>query len=134
VYNAMIDRRPRVIVRCAGVDDVVAAVNFARDGGLGIAVRGGSHSVPGFGTADDAVVIDLVRMQGVEVNPARRTARAQGGPTWGPSTTPPTRTAWPRRAGSSPRPASAGSRSAAGSATSPAGTGSPATTCAQPRS
>jgi FAD/FMN-containing dehydrogenase len=83
VYNAMIDRRPRVIVHCAGVDDVVAAVNFAREAGLAIAVRGGSHSVPGFGTADDAVVIDLVRMQAVEVDPTRKTARAQGGATWG---------------------------------------------------
>jgi FAD/FMN-containing dehydrogenase len=83
VYNAMIDRRPRVIVRCTGVDDVVAAVNLAREDGLGIAVRGGSHSVPGFGTADDAVVIDLVRMQAVDVDPTRKTARAQGGATWG---------------------------------------------------
>ena len=83
VYNAMIDRRPHVIVRCAGVDDVVAAVNLAREAGAGVAVRGGSHSVPGFGTADDAVVIDLVRMQAVEVDSARKTARAQGGATWG---------------------------------------------------
>jgi FAD/FMN-containing dehydrogenase len=83
VHNAMIDRRPRVIVRCAGTDDVAAAVNFARDGGLDLAVRGGSHSVPGFGTADDAVVIDLSRMQAVEVDPETRTARAQGGATWG---------------------------------------------------
>jgi FAD/FMN-containing dehydrogenase len=83
VYNAMIDRRPRVIVRSAGVDDVVAAVNFARDGDLAVAVRGGSHSVPGFGTGDDAVVIDLSGMQSVEVDPGERTARAQGGATWG---------------------------------------------------
>ena len=83
VYNAMIDRRPNVIVRAAEVDDVVAGVNYARDNGLAIAVRGGSHSVPGFGTADDAVVIDLVGMQRVEVDAARRTARAQGGTTWG---------------------------------------------------
>jgi len=83
VYNAMIDRRPRVIVRCAGADDVVAAVNFARESGLDLAVRGGSHSVPGFGTADDAVVIDLSRMQAVEVDPGARTARGQGGATWG---------------------------------------------------
>ena len=60
VYNAMIDRRPRVIVRPVGVDDVVAAVNFARENGLAVAVRGGSHSVPGFGTGDDAVVVDAV--------------------------------------------------------------------------
>ena len=83
VYNAMIDRRPRVIVRPAGADDVVAAVNFARDNQLDLAVRGGSHSVPGFGTADDAVVIDLCRMQAVEVDPDARTARGQGGATWG---------------------------------------------------
>jgi FAD/FMN-containing dehydrogenase len=83
VHNAMIDRRPRVIIRCADADDVVAAVNFARESGLDLAVRGGSHSVPGFGTADDAVVIDLSRMQAVEVDPEMRTARAQGGATWG---------------------------------------------------
>jgi len=83
VYNAMIDRRPSVIVRCAGAEDVVAAVNFARESGLDLAVRGGSHSVPGFGTADDAVVIDLSRMQAVEVDPGASTARGQGGATWG---------------------------------------------------
>jgi FAD/FMN-containing dehydrogenase len=83
VHNAMIDRRPRVIVRCAGVEDVVAAVNLARDSGADLAVRGGSHSVPGFGTADDAVVIDLSRMQAVEVDAESMTARAQGGATWG---------------------------------------------------
>lgn len=83
VYNAMIDRRPRVIVRCAGPDDVVAAVNFARESELDLAVRGGSHSVPGFGTADDAVVIDLARMQAVDVDAGTSTARAQGGATWG---------------------------------------------------
>ncbi len=83
VYNAMIERRPRVIVRCADADDVVAAVNYARENGLAIAVRGGSHSVPGFGTGDDAVVIDLVRMQRVDVDPGKRTARAEGGTTWG---------------------------------------------------
>jgi FAD/FMN-containing dehydrogenase len=83
VYNAMIDRRPRVIVRPASADDVVAAVNFARDNQLDLAVRGGSHSVPGFGTADDAVVIDLCRLQAVDVDPDARTARGQGGATWG---------------------------------------------------
>jgi FAD/FMN-containing dehydrogenase len=83
VHNAMIDRRPRVIVRCAGTDDVVAAVNLARENELDLAVRGGSHSVPGFGTADDAVVIDLSGMQAVEVDPETSTARAQGGATWG---------------------------------------------------
>jgi FAD/FMN-containing dehydrogenase len=83
VYNAMIDRRPRAVVRCMGVNDVVAAVNFARDNGLGVAIRGGGHSVPGFGTCDDGLVIDLSGMRTVTVNAAERTARAQGGATWG---------------------------------------------------
>jgi len=83
VYNAMIDRRPQAIVRCASTEDVAAAVDFARENGLDLAVRGGSHSVPGFGTADDAVVTDLSGMQEVTVDPGARTARAQGGTTWG---------------------------------------------------
>ena len=81
VHNAMIDRRPRVVVRCAGVEDVVAAVNVARESGTDLAVRGGSHSVPGFGTADDAVVIDLSGIRGVDVDAEAMTARAQGGAT-----------------------------------------------------
>jgi FAD/FMN-containing dehydrogenase len=83
VYNAMIDRRPHVIVRPLDVDDVVAAVNFARESNHPIAIRGGGHSVPGFGTGDDAVVIDLNGMQQVEVDAGAKTARAQGGATWG---------------------------------------------------
>ena len=83
VYNAMIDKRPRVIVQATDVEDVKAAVTFAREGALAIAVRGGGHSVPGFGTGDDAVVIDLSRMRGVRVDPEKRTARSEGGATWG---------------------------------------------------
>jgi FAD/FMN-containing dehydrogenase len=83
VYNAMIDRRPRVVVRPTGADDVAAAVSFAREGGLELAVRGGGHSVPGFGTVDDGVVIDLSSVRGVSVDPGSRTARVQGGATWG---------------------------------------------------
>src|SRR5213593_4126335 len=75
VYNAMIDRRPAVVIRCANVGDVVAAVNFARENGLDLAVRGGSHSVPGFGTCDDGVVIDLSGMRSVTVDAKSSTAR-----------------------------------------------------------
>src|SRR3989337_1780899 len=83
VYNAMIDKRPAAIVRCTGVADVIAAVKAARADGIGIAVRGGGHSVPGFGTADDALVVDLGRMKGIRVDPAAKTVRAEGGCTWG---------------------------------------------------
>ncbi len=83
VYNFMIDRHPRVIVRCAGVTDVVAAVDFARNNELDLAVRGGAHSVPGFGTCDDGVVVDLSGMREVRVDPTARTADAAGGATWG---------------------------------------------------
>ena len=83
VYNAMIDRRPLAIVRCVDAGDVMAAVEHARDGGLDLSVRGGSHSVPGFGTNDGGVVIDLSAMKGVRVDPHTRTARAGGGATWG---------------------------------------------------
>jgi len=83
VYNAMIDKRPAVIVRCTGVADVIAAVKAAKASGLAIAVRGGGHSVPGFGTADGALVIDLGRMRGIRVDPAAKTVRAEGGCTWG---------------------------------------------------
>ncbi len=83
VFNGMIDKRPAVVVRPENAADVVVAVNFARDGGLDLAVRGGGHSVPGFGTVDDGVVIDLSGMRGVEVDAGARTARAQGGAPWG---------------------------------------------------
>lgn len=83
VYNAMIDRRPDVIVRCANAGDVMAAVDFARENGLDLAVRGGSHSVPGFGTCEAGVVVDLSAMRAVRVDPVSQTARAEGGATWG---------------------------------------------------
>lgn len=83
VYNAMIDRRPAVIVQAADADDVAAAVDHAREGGSPIAIRGGGHSVPGFGTIDDGLVVDLSSMRTVTVDPVKQTARAQGGSTWG---------------------------------------------------
>jgi FAD/FMN-containing dehydrogenase len=83
VYNAMIDARPLAIVRCATPDDVAAVVRYAAENGIPVAVRGGSHSVPGFGTADGAIVADLSPMQSVEVDDAATTATAGGGTTWG---------------------------------------------------
>jgi FAD/FMN-containing dehydrogenase len=83
VYNAMIDRRPAVIVRCVDAGDVMACVDFARDQGVDLAVRGGGHSVPGFGTCEGGIVVDLATMRGVRVDPREHTARAEGGATWG---------------------------------------------------
>jgi FAD/FMN-containing dehydrogenase len=83
VFNGMIDRHPAAVVRVANAGDVAAAVTFAREGGLDLAVRGGGHSVPGFGTVDDGIVIDLSSMRGVEVDAGAKRARAQGGATWG---------------------------------------------------
>jgi FAD/FMN-containing dehydrogenase len=83
VYNGMIDRRPALIARCAGVADVIDAVNLARDRGLPLAVRCGGHNVAGKGTCDDGIVIDLSGMKGVHVDAARRTAVVNGGVLWG---------------------------------------------------
>jgi len=83
VYNGMIDRRPAVIVRCTDAADVMATVQFAREGGKDLSIRGGSHSVPGFGTNDGGVVIDLAPMKGIRVDPQAKTVRAEGGCTWG---------------------------------------------------
>jgi FAD/FMN-containing dehydrogenase len=82
VYNAMHDKRPAIIVRAADAGDIRATVDFARDHELLLAVRGGSHSVPGYGTCDEGVVLDLGAMRGIRVDPERRTARAEGGCTW----------------------------------------------------
>ncbi len=83
VYNHMIDVRPAAVVRCADAEDVAAVVRYAAESGSDLAVRGGGHSVPGFGTAEGAVVADLGGMSSVVVDPTTRTARAGGGATWG---------------------------------------------------
>jgi hypothetical protein len=79
VWNAMIDRRPGAVVYCAGPDDVVAAVKFARSRSLLAAVRAGGHNIGGASVCDDGLVIDLSRMKQIEVDPIKRTARAQAG-------------------------------------------------------
>ncbi len=82
VYNFMIDKRPLAVVECASVADVQATVRYAHENNLALAVRGGGHSVPGFGTDDGAVVADLSQMNSVTVDAASATARAGGGTTW----------------------------------------------------
>lgn len=83
VWNAMIDKYPALIVRCAGVADVLRAVTFARTHDLPVAVRGGGHNVAGNATCDGGVVIDLSRMKSIRIDPLRRVARAEPGLTWG---------------------------------------------------
>jgi FAD/FMN-containing dehydrogenase len=83
VYNGMIDRRPRWIARCFNVADVIASVHFARDNDILVAIRGGGHNAGGLGICEGGLVIDLSLMRSVRVNPAARTARAEGGCTGG---------------------------------------------------
>lgn len=82
VWNGMIDKHPALIARCSGVADVIAAVNFARENDLLVAVRGGGHNAAGNATCDGGLVIDMSPMKGIQVDPDRQTARAQGGVTW----------------------------------------------------
>lgn len=82
-YNALIDKRPALIVQCAGVGDVMDAVAFARTHNVLVSIRGGGHNVAGRALVDGGMVIDLSPMKGIRVDPRRRTIRAQGGVTWG---------------------------------------------------
>jgi len=83
VHNGLIDKRPALIAQCRGVADIVAAVQLARRQQLAVAVRGGGHNVAGRATIDGGLMIDLSLMKGIHVDAAARTARAQGGVTWG---------------------------------------------------
>jgi FAD/FMN-containing dehydrogenase len=83
IWNGMIDRRPALIVRCTGTADVVACINFARQEGLPLAIRGGGHNVAGSAVCDDGLVVDLSTMKGIEVDAEARTVRAQPGLLWG---------------------------------------------------
>src|SRR5258708_26081028 len=81
VYNGMIDKRPAVIAQCEDVADVIAAVNFAREHQLALAVRGGGHSGPGLGTVDNGLLVDLSRMKSIHLDAANKTVRVEGGST-----------------------------------------------------
>ena len=82
VWNGNIDKQPALIARCAGTADVQQAVNFARDRGLLLSLRGGGHSAPGYGGNDGGLVIDMAPMKGIHVAPGKRTARVQSGVLW----------------------------------------------------
>ena len=94
IWNAMIDKRPALIVRCANTSDVVHAVNFARDNRIVLAVRGGGHNIAGNAMCDDGIVIDLSQMKGASVDPSARRVTIEGGATLGR----------PRRRHPGPRP------------------------------
>src|SRR2546430_8331541 len=79
IWNGSFDKHPALIIRCAGVSDVIAAVKFGRESGLPVAVRSGGHSFPGLSVADDALMIDLQPMKGIRVDPDKGTARVQAG-------------------------------------------------------
>ncbi len=83
IWNAMFDKRPALIVRCAGVSDIISSVNFARTNSVSVAVRGGGHNVSGSGACDGGRMLDMSRLKGVHVDPVSRTARAEPGLTWG---------------------------------------------------
>ena len=82
VYNRMIDRRPRLIAKCADVADVILAVRTARTAGLRVSIRGGGHNAAGLGVCDDGMVIDLAPIKYVRVDPSSRTALVGAGCTW----------------------------------------------------
>src|ERR1700739_2687615 len=82
VYNRMIERRPRMIARCADVSDVMAAVKCAREQKVLVAIRGGGHNAGGLGVCDDGLVIDLLRMNYVRVDPKKKTVQGGGGALW----------------------------------------------------
>src|SRR5215475_1335237 len=82
VHNGLVDRKPALIVRARTVQDVVAALAFARSGGFEVSVRGGGHNVAGRAVTDGGVMIDLAEMKGITIDPERAVASAQGGVTW----------------------------------------------------
>src|SRR4051812_18727905 len=131
LFNAMIERRPRLVARCAAPADVAAALRLARAERLPVAVRGGGHSVTGQSLVHDRLVLDVRPMDAVDVDPVRRVARVGGGATWGAVDAPHSATALRRRAAACRAPESPGSRSVAAPAGSSAASAWPATTCSR---
>ena len=107
LFNAMIDKRPALIARCASADDVAAAIRFAREHDLPLAVRGGGHNGGGLGSVDDGVVIDLSPLKAISVDPTPAPYASAAAASGARSMLRPSRTASPCRRGSSRRPASA---------------------------
>ena len=132
VYNAMIDKRPRMIARCSDVADVISCVNFARDNEVLLAVRGGGHNGGGLGVADDGLVIDLSAMRSVRVDPDAQTVRVEGGATWGDVDHAAHAFGLAVPTGIMSTTGVAGSPWVAGTATLLASTASPSTTCSKP--
>jgi len=83
IFNAMIDKRPGLIVKCKDTEDVIAAIHFARKEGIDVSIRSGGHSGPGLALVDDGLVIDLSPMKGIHVNPEKKKVRVEAGCTWG---------------------------------------------------
>src|SRR3954468_39108 len=82
LFNAMIDKRPALIARCASADDVAPVIALAREHNLPLAIRGGGHNGGGLGSVDDGIVIDLSKLRSVSVDPATKTVKVGGGATW----------------------------------------------------
>src|SRR5215467_13630429 len=83
VHNGLVDKQPALIVRCAGAEDVVAALRLAQDAGLEVSVRGGGHNVAGKAVTDGGVMIDLSLLKRIDVDPGTSAITVGGGVTWG---------------------------------------------------
>ena len=128
IWNAMIDRRPALIVRCLGVTDVVTCVNFARERGLILSIKSGGHNISGLAVCEGGLMLDMSRMRGVWVNPSTRTARVKPAVSWATWTARLNSMALLRCSALSRTRASRVSRLVVGSVTSRAGLAGPATT------